>query len=53
MKESVFLFFLNVKTNLYQIFSQGLGENTSSLQTALKSNAPGVKVVGYIYETKV
>jgi len=32
-------FFSNDKTNLRQIFFQSLGENTCSLQPALKSNA--------------
>jgi len=34
------VFFENDKTDLRQIFFQGLGENTYSLQTALKSYAP-------------
>jgi len=36
------VFLENDKTDLCQIFFQGLGENTYSLQPALKSNAPGL-----------
>jgi len=32
----------NNKTDLHQIFFQGLGENTCSLQPTLKSNALGI-----------
>jgi len=41
IKVCVFCVFLeNDKTDLRQIFFQGLRENTCSLQPALKSNAP-------------
>jgi len=43
IKMTVFCVFLEIdKTDLHQIFFQGLGENTRSLQTVLKSNAPGL-----------
>jgi len=42
IKGAFFPFFSNDKTDLRQITFQGLGENTCSLQLALKSNAPGL-----------
>jgi len=43
IKVWVFYVFLEInKTDLQQIFFQALGENTCSLQPALKSNAPGL-----------
>jgi len=36
------IFLENDKTDMCQIFFQGLEENTCSLQLALKSNAPGL-----------
>jgi len=38
----VYVFLENEKTDLRQNFFQGLGENTCSLQLALKSNALGL-----------
>jgi len=42
--KGVFFAFLSKseKANLRQIFFQGLGENTYSIQPALKSTAPGL-----------
>jgi len=40
IKGAFFRFSQNDKTNLRQIFFQGLGQNTCLLQPALKSNAP-------------
>jgi len=36
------VFLENDKTDFGQIFFQALGENACSLQSALKSNAPGL-----------
>jgi len=36
------VFFENDKTDLREIIFQGLGENTFSLQPALKSSVPGL-----------
>jgi len=38
----VCVFLKNNKTDLLQIFFQGLGGNACSLQPALKSNAPSI-----------
>jgi len=44
VKVSGFCFFLESdKTDLCQFIFQGLGENTCSLQPALKNTAPGLK----------
>jgi len=42
------VFLENDKTDLCQIFFLGLGENTFSLQPALKSNAPGLSFIRHI-----
>jgi len=42
IKDAVFFFFENDKTDLHQIFFQKLGENTS-LQSALKALHPAFK----------
>jgi len=45
IKGAFFVFFSKNATKLRQNFFQRLGENTRSLQPALKSNAPPFKLV--------
>jgi len=42
LRIKVCVFLENDKTDLHQIFFQGLGENTCLLQPTLKSTAPGL-----------